>query len=31
LLLEKQRMRWEDFLQPQVTVRMGNAIGSALV
>ncbi|HVF17749.1 MAG TPA: phosphatidylserine decarboxylase, partial [Steroidobacteraceae bacterium] len=31
LLFEKQRMRWEGFLQPQVTVQMGNAIGSAIV
>jgi phosphatidylserine decarboxylase len=30
LLFQNQRMRWEDFLQPQVTVRMGDAIGSGI-
>jgi phosphatidylserine decarboxylase len=30
LLFEKQRVRWEEFLQPLATVQMGRAIGVAL-
>ncbi len=28
LLFQDQRVRWEDFLQPQATVQMGSAIGT---
>jgi phosphatidylserine decarboxylase len=30
LLFEKQRMRWEEFLQPMTTVQVGRTIGQAI-
>jgi len=30
LMFEPNRMRWEEFLQPQTTLRMGQAIGASL-